>query len=277
MRRQPVKIPIILAILSALVLPIATLGYAGLYAMEFAGLLSIFSTASILLDVFLAFLFLIFTWGNVYLLHAFLHTLPELPEKRKMFIVWKVLAFVAGALSLLTPLYSIFPDAFGILFGWLLAYSIEFLAGIIFSCLLMRFALRGRNSLMFAMALALALSYAFDFSGCRVLQTQMDQEMAAVQTLDEETSGECLLLSLWGLSPAEFETLDEASLADVQEISVGVLLGAAVLFAGFVILHSAAALVFYVLVSLYFVRKNAYRPNVKWRRHRHSKQEVQIC
>ena len=142
MRRQPVKIPIILAILSALVLPIATLGYAGLYAMEFAGLLSIFSTASILLDVFLAFLFLIFTWGNVYLLHAFLHTLPELPEKHKMFIVWKVLAFVAGALSLLTPLYSIFPDAFGILFGWSLAYSIEFLAGIIFSCLLMRFALR---------------------------------------------------------------------------------------------------------------------------------------
>ena len=49
------------------------------------------------------------------------------------------------------------------------------------------------------------------------------------------------------------------------------------IFAGFVILHSAAALVFYVLVLLYFVRKNAYRPNVKWRRHRHSKQEVQIC
>ena len=55
MRRQPVKIPIILAILSALVLPIATLGYAGLYAMEFAGLLSIFSTASCvpLFDVYM--------------------------------------------------------------------------------------------------------------------------------------------------------------------------------------------------------------------------------
>lgn len=277
MKRQPVKIPVILAILSAVVLPMATLGYAGLYAMEFAGLLSILSTTAIILDVFLAFLFLAFTWGNVYLLYAFLRTLPELSEKRNLFVVWKVLAFVAGALSLLTPLYSIFPDAFGISFAWSCAYSVELLAGIALGCLLMRFAWRGKNALMFAMALALTLSYAFDFNGCRVLQTKMDQEIAAAQTLDEEVSGESLLLSLWGLSPAEFETLDDASLADVQEISVGVLLGAAVLFAGFVIFHSAAALVFYVLIALYFARKNSYRPNEKWRRHRHSKQEVQIC
>ncbi len=275
---MPAKMPVVLAIVSAVIVPLSAFAYAGFYAMNLAGLLSIFSTVWIVLDVLLAFLCLLFTWANVRLLHAVLCTLPELSEKRIMSGLWKCMAYFAGALSILTPLYSIFPNSPLAMCGWAVVFCLELLASIALGCLLMRFASQGRNTLLFAMAFALALSCAFHFGGFRIFQSAMDRSIAVEQRLSEEpVSGENLLFSFWGLSPAELDNLDDESLADIQEVSLGVAMGLGLCFAGMVLIHSASAVVFYVLMALYLARKNASCPGRK-RRHLHfNQQEVQAC
>ncbi|MDY6284078.1 MAG: hypothetical protein SPL19_03785 [Fibrobacter sp.] len=278
MKLLPVRIPVALAAISAVVVPVSAFAYVGLYAMSFTGLLSIFSTTWIVLDVLLAFLYLLFVWGNVNLLHAVIRTLPELPEKRIFTGLWKWMAGFAGILSVLTPLYSLFPDSTLMIRGWAFAFGVEQVTSILLGCLLMRFALRGRNSMLFAIALALSLSSAFHFGGFRVFQSALDRTVAAEQKLSEElVSGETLLFSLWGLSPSEFDTLDDESLANIQEVSLGVVIACGVGFAGFVVLHTVSSVVFYVLVALYFARKNSPRPQTKWRRRQFKQSEVQIC
>ena len=132
--------------------------------------------------------------------------------------------------------------------------------------------------MLFAIALALSLCSAFHFGGFRVFQSALDRTVAAEQKLSEElVSGETLLFSLWGLSPSEFETLDDESLANIQEVSLGVVIACGVGFAGFVVLHTVSSVVFYVLVALYFARKNSPRPQTKWRRRQFKQSEVQIC
>lgn len=275
---MPVRIPIALAILSAVIVPMASFAYVGLYAMNFTGLLSIFSTTWIVLDVLLAFFYLFFTWANVRLLHSVIGSLPELPETRTMAGLWKCMAYFAGALTILTPLYSVFPNSSLAMYGWTFAFSVELLASIFLGWVLMRFALRGRNPMLFAMALTLALSCAFHFGGFRIFQSAMDRNISEEQKMSEESiSGEAMLFSLWGLSPAELDNLDDDSLADIQEVSLGAVLALGVGFAGVVMVHSVSAVVFYVLIALYFARKNSFRPNSKWRRRRFKQQEVQIC
>jgi len=278
MKLLPVRIPILLAIISAVLVPVSAFAYAGFYAMSFTGLLSMFAATWIALDVFLAFLYLLFMWGNVNLLHSVIRTLPEFPEKRMLSGLWKWMTCFAGLLTILTPLYSVFPNSTFAICGWVFAFGVEQVTSIVLGCLLLRFAHRGRNRMLFAIALALALSSVFHFGGFRVFQSAIDRSVATERMLlDESVSGEDLLFSLWGLSPAEFETLDDESLANIQEVSLGVAIACGVGFAGFVVLHTVSSVVFYVLIALYFARKNSPRLPSKWRRRTFKQSEVQIC
>ena len=63
MKKYPVKFSLFLALLSAAIVPICALYYAGLYALDFLAMLSIFSTLFTVADVVLPLLFLFSVWG----------------------------------------------------------------------------------------------------------------------------------------------------------------------------------------------------------------------
>ncbi len=255
MNRFPVKMSLGLAALSLLGIPMLALGYAGLYAVELVGLLSIFGTLSTVLDVLLSVLFLLSLWGILYLLSVFLKGLPDVYGERKSLLgLFRLLACFACALSALSPLYSVFPDSVAICVVWTFAFSIELVTGVALGLLLAYRAFRVRKWLAFGIGLALSAAFLTDFSGCRVFESILDYQFGTVLYADVDT-GSGLMTYLWGLSPAEFDTLDGESLADIQEVSVVLGMLAAALFGGLVAAHCASSVLLLVLLAIYFMRK----------------------
>lgn len=255
--RCPVKVPLALAVLSAAVVPVLAVLYAGLYGVELFGLLSIFGTLATVLDVLLSILFLVLVWGGVYVLGAFLKGLECVPGDRKIFFgLFRLLSAFACVLSVLSPLYSIFSESPAFCIAWTFAFSIELVTGIVLGILIARLGLRGKNHLVLGIGLAVAFCYLTDFSGFRTFESMIDYSFASGDVEESDrAAGAGLLTYLWGLSPAEVDTLDEESLADVQEVSVVFFALLFALFAGFVAAHAAFSLLSFSLFAIYFVRK----------------------
>lgn len=237
MARYPVKVPLALAVLSLFGIPGLALCYAGLCAVDFAGLLSIFGTLSTVLGVLLPVVFLVTLWGILYLLSAFLKNLSECGAKKSLGCLFRLLVAVACALSVLSPLYSVFPESVAICVAWTFAFSIELVAGVAFG-------------------LALSVTFLTDFGGCRVFESILDYQFGTVGFLDAD-SGNGLMTYLWGLSPAELDTLDGESLADIQEVSLVLGMLSAAIFGWLVSVHCAASLLLFALLAIYFVREKA--------------------
>lgn len=259
MERFPVKVSLGLAALSLLVTPLLALCYAGLYAVDLIGLLSIFGKLSTVLDVLLPVLFLVTLWGILYLLSAFVKGLPETcGEKKSLGGLFRLLACFACALSVLSPLYSVFPESVAVCVAWTFAFSIELVAGIFFGLLTARFALRTKKWLVLGIGLALSAAFLTDFSGCRVFESILDYQFGAVNLLDADgDAGSGLMTYLWGLSPAELDTLDGESLADIQEVSLVLGMFSAALFGGLVSAHCAFSVLLFALFAIYFMRKKS--------------------
>ena len=237
MARYPVKVPLALAVLSLFGIPGLALCYAGLCAVDFAGLLSIFGTLSTVLGVLLPVVFLVTLWGILYLLSAFLKNLSECGAKKSLGCLFRLLVAVACALSVLSPLYSVFPESVAICVAWTFAFSIELVAGVAFG-------------------LALSVTFLTDFGGCRVFESILDYQFGTVGFLDAD-SGNGLMTYLWGHSPAELDTLDGESLADIQEVSLVLGMLSAAIFGWLVSVHCAASLLLFALLAIYFVREKA--------------------
>ncbi len=259
MKRFPVKIPLGFAALSLLATPILALCYAGLYAVDLIGLLSIFGKFSTVLDVLLPVLFLVTLWGILYLLSTFLKGLTEAcGEKKSLGGLFRLLVGFACALSVLSPLYSVFPESVAVCVAWTFAFSIELAAGIFFGLVTARFALRTKKWLVFGIGLALSATFLTDFSGCRVFESILDYQFGAMNLLDPEAdTGSGLMTYLWGLSPAEFDTLDGESLADIQEVSLVLGMFSSAIFGGLVSAHCATSVLLFALFAIYFMRKKS--------------------
>ncbi len=259
MNRFPVKVPIGFAALSLLVTPLLALCYAGLYAVDLVGLLSIFEKFSTVLDVLLPVLFLVTLWGILYLLSVFLKGLPDTcGGKKPLGGLFRLLVCFACALSVLSPLYSVFPDSVAVCVAWTFAFSIELVAGIFFGLVTARFALRTKKWLVFGIGLALSATFLTDFSGCRVFESILDYQFGAVNLLDTDAdTGSSLMTYLWGLSPAELDTLDGESLADIQEVSLVLGMFSAAIFGGLVSAHCAASVLLFALFAIYLMRRKS--------------------
>ncbi len=256
MARYPVKVPLALAVLSLFGIPGLALCYAGLCAVDFAGLLSIFGTLSTVLGVLLPVVFLVTLWGILYLLSAFLKNLSECGAKKSLGCLFRLLVAVACALSVLSPLYSVFPESVAICVAWTFAFSIELVAGVAFGLVTARFAFLTKKWLVFGVGLALSVTFLTDFGGCRVFESILDYQFGTVGFLDAD-SGNGLMTYLWGLSPAELDTLDGESLADIQEVSLVLGMLSAAIFGWLVSVHCAASLLLFALLAIYFVREKA--------------------
>ena len=256
MKKYPVKFSLFLALLSAAIVPICALYYAGLYALDFLAMLSIFSTLFTVADVVLPLLFLFSVWGFAYLFRAILQSLPtETREKKLLQNTWNLFVFGAVTLTVLSPLYSIVQGSVSLRVLWNFFFGAEWFVGILMGACLARAAFRGRRWLLFFLGITASLSVASDFNGCKYIQPLFDKHTLA-EEVGEDVSGGDLLFSLWGLSPAEFDALDDESFADIQEVSFSMFALVAALFAAWIAFHSAMATAFFVLCALYFVGKN---------------------
>lgn len=254
---RPVKVPLVLAFCSATLVPVAALGYVGLYTLELSGLLSIFGTLATVLDVLLPVMLLAMLWGCAYLLSAFLKDLPESFRERKMLgWLFRLLLVFAVALGVLSPLYSVFSESLAVCAAWTLAFSIELVTGVALGIALSLAALRRKNWLVLSLGIALSFFFLTDFGGCRVFQSILDYQFGNVALFD--WSGETddgPLTSLWGISPAELDTLDGESLADIQEVTFAFGILFVTLFAGLVSAHAAVSVLVFVLFAIYFKRR----------------------
>lgn len=257
MNRFPVKLPLALAFCSALPIPAAAIGYVGLYALELSGLLSIFGTLSTVLDVLLPVALLAMLWGNAYLLSAFLKSLPDsFRERKTLGGLFRLLLVFAVALGVLSPLYSVFPKSLAVCVAWTFAFSIELVAGVALGLALSVAAFRRKNWLVLGLGLAVSLFYLTDFGGCRVFQSMLDYQFGNVALFDwsgETDNGP--LTYLWGISPAELDTLDGESLADIQEVTFAFGILSVALFAGLVSAHAASSVLVFALFAIYFKRR----------------------
>ncbi len=276
MEPAPVKLSLGLAAFSVVVLPLVVFVYTGLYFIDLSGLLSIFAPLATGIDVFLAISFLLLAWGNVYLLRAILKRLPKRADGMKtMQNLWKALAIFASALTVFSPLYSVFPGSVGICTAWSAAFFAEWIVGLILYVSLARFGFRGKNWLLLGIGLSLAVGLLADFNGLRGVQTAVDnslEEMADVS--GEGGSPENSIAEMLGISQSEFDTLDDESLADLQEVSAGFVLVVASGFLGLVVLHFAAWGCAYVLIALYFSKRNGSRPG---KRRWEKMKDMKIC
>ncbi len=262
MNRYPVKMSLALAALSLLGIPMLALGYAGLYAVELAGLLSIFGTLSTVLGVLLPVFFLVSLWGILYTLSAFLKGLPDtFGEKKPLLGLFRLLVCLACALSVLSPLYSVFPESVAICVAWTFAFSIDLVAGAALGILLALRAVRAKKWLVFGIGVALFATFLTDFSGCRVFESILDYQFGTALPADMDT-GSGLMTYLWGLSPAEIDTLDGESLADIQEVSVVLGMLFAALFGGLVAAHCASSVLLFALLAIYWMRKRTARKSM---------------
>lgn len=258
MNRFSVKASLGLAALSLLVTPVLALCYAGLYAVDLVGLLSIFGKLSAVLEVLLPVLFLVTLWGILYLLSAFLKGLDACGEKNALDWLFRLLVFLACALSVLSPFYSVFPDSVALCAAWTLVFSVELVAGIFFGLVTVRLAFRTKKWLVLGIGLALSFTFLTDFDGCRVFESILDHQFGTADFLDTDTdAGSGLVTYLWGLSPAEFDTLDDESLADIQEVSFVFGVSSAALFGWLVAAHCAASVLLFALSAIYFMRKKS--------------------
>lgn len=274
MEPAPVKLPIGLAVFSVVVLPLMVFVYTGLYFFDLSGFLSILAPLATGVDVFLAISFLLLVWGNVYLLRAILKRLPTFADGMKtMRTLWMALAVFAGVLTVLSPLYSVFPDSGEICTAWSAAFFAKWIVGFILCVSLARFGFRGKNWLLLGIGLSLAVGLLADFNGLRGVQTALDNSLE--MTADSEEPAENLMVELLGISQSEFDTLDDESLTDLQEVSAGFVLAAVSGFWGLVVLHFAAWGCAYVLIALYFAKRNLNRGSGKrrWKKRR----DLEIC
>ncbi|MCK9182916.1 MAG: hypothetical protein M0P13_08570 [Fibrobacteraceae bacterium] len=262
MQKFPVKFPVALALISAFVAPLFAMFYAGFFAMDFFGFLSVFFPFRTILDVAEAVLFLLFTWGNVYLFYACWKALPvDVPGVNAFHALWGLLAFVAGTLSVLTPLFSVFSGNSVLCILWTVAFSVELIAGVFLGCFLMRIAYKGKNWTLLAVGVAFVVANVFDYSAFRTFETMLDDNFSSADDVDSpEDEASSWLLSLWGISPSEFGTLDDESLANVQEMSLAFVVLLCSVGGIFVIVHSAALVLVYILLALFFAKQNRRLP-----------------
>ncbi len=247
--------PIFLALLSVLVWPFFVVVHLGLFAVDLVDLLSILSPVAVGVDVGLAVFFLLFTWGNVGLLGSLLKRLPgSLPAVRRMRVLWKMAVSLAGFLSVVSPVYSIFPDNSSICSIWVVIFFLEWGVFLALGILLALFGRRGKNWLLFGIGLSLALAGLSDVNGLRALQTAVENSRTAMEESDEGLVENSMGI-LFGMSQTELDTFDEESLADLQEVSFGVAVFVCAGVFALAALHSAALGFAYVGLALYFAKK----------------------
>lgn len=225
------------------------------------GLLSILSPVAVGVDVSLAVFFLLFTWGSVGLLRILLNRLPDsLPAVRRMRSLWNVAASLAAGLSLVSPLYSVFPDNGSICTLWIVFFSLEWGVFLALGILLSLFGRRGKNGLLFGIGISIALAGLSDINGLRAVQTAVDNSRAAMEE-SEEGLVENSMGILFGMSRTELDTFDEESLADLQEVTFGVTVFVCAGIFALAALHAASLGFAYVGMALYFAGKKSR----KWR------------
>ncbi|MDY3921772.1 MAG: hypothetical protein SOZ02_06375 [Hallerella porci] len=243
-----VKLPIFLAVIAALVMPLGTFAYLGFYAVHSLGMLSIFSSSFTLLSLWLPFLLLISLWGNAAIFRWLWKSFPEeSSEKLTLQRIWMIFIFATGILSLLTPLYSIFSDSAALHVAWSVIFCFETVAAICFGLCLLRIAHGIRHRFLFALGILISLSFVSDYSGLKMLQPIVNENLSAFESADSTD----IISSLSGLSPSEFETLDDESIADVQEIFFSVFAIAAALVASLIAFHAAISFSFFILFAVY--------------------------
>lgn len=257
--RRPVLLPACLAILSVIVMPVFFFCQLGLNAIDLLGLLSIFRSTSVVLGVVQDALSLVLLWGTIYLLWIFGKALPREISPRSLRILLTALTYIAVLTSVLTPLGSVMNDS--LLFGRLntLTSFCAMVVSVALGISILRAARLRRNALVFGIGLALSVCTITNYSGNwggKFLSELSSQNVAEESFEDSDApESESLLWSLWGLSSADVDNLDDETVANMQEVSFALIGLGAALAAGWTALYAASSALFFGLLAVYFVRK----------------------
>lgn len=256
--RREILLPVILAIISVIVMPVLFFCQLGFDAIDLLGLLSIFRLPAVGVDVVREVLSILLLWGTVYLLRIFLKSLPNEISSGSPQIFWKVLVVIAELLSVLIPLGSIFGGE-----------SLNQLNSLVNLCAMLAavglgLSLVRRNVLFLGIGLALALSGITNYVGdCgEKFLAEFSTQASAEEPLEnsESQNSESLFWSLWNLSPTDVDNLDDESIANMQEVSFAIVAIAAALTVGWITLYAASSALFFGFIAAYFVRKKRNLP-----------------